>query len=321
MTIYNIRSSGGDYTSLQDAEDDLSNPTVQHTFNVTEAFDAGPLVVDFPDSSAVGLLITVDDAIWPPADWGTAAVEGAAARCVKGSGGNVIYLVNDDITVERLVVTGANYAVRIDGSNAIVRDLNLHDSPIGAIYGASTGTGNLVYRVAAWYSGYCGSVAGGSIDFYHVTQFAPYYWGFRRTSGTVNCYGCAVFDTGSSRDDYTGTIGGDQNMSSDANAKGTNPWTNITSSDVLENVTGGSEDLHLKSSVDGSYECDDRSGTIGSTDCGGDTVTDWDVGAFEYIAAGGGVIKTVNGLAFASVKTVQGLAIASVKTINGVATA
>lgn len=38
-------------------------------------------------------------------------------------------------------------------------------------------------------------------------------------------------------------------------------------------------------------------------------------------AAGGGIIKTVNGLAIASVKTVNGLAIASVKTINGQATA
>lgn len=34
-----------------------------------------------------------------------------------------------------------------------------------------------------------------------------------------------------------------------------------------------------------------------------------------------GVVKTVDGLAFASVKTVNGLAIASVKTINGAATA
>lgn len=47
----------------------------------------------------------------------------------------------------------------------------------------------------------------------------------------------------------------------------------------------------------------------------------WDAGfPYPYMfpaAAGGGLIKTVNGLAIASVKTVNGLAIASVKTVNG----
>lgn len=37
-------------------------------------------------------------------------------------------------------------------------------------------------------------------------------------------------------------------------------------------------------------------------------------------AAGGGVIKTINGLAIASVKTINGVAIASIKTYNGAAT-
>lgn len=45
------------------------------------------------------------------------------------------------------------------------------------------------------------------------------------------------------------------------------------------------------------------------------------IATFKVAAGGSGVVKTVDGLAFASVKTVQGLAIASVKTINGVATA
>lgn len=48
----------------------------------------------------------------------------------------------------------------------------------------------------------------------------------------------------------------------------------------------------------------------------GDT---WDVGADEYVAAAAGVIKTYNGLAWASVKTIDGVAVASVKTINGAA--
>ena len=40
----------------------------------------------------------------------------------------------------------------------------------------------------------------------------------------------------------------------------------------------------------------------------------------EYTAGGGGVVKTINGLAIASVKTINGLAIGSVKTKNGAAT-
>lgn len=36
-------------------------------------------------------------------------------------------------------------------------------------------------------------------------------------------------------------------------------------------------------------------------------------------AAGGGLVKTWNGLAYASVKTINGLAVASIKTINNLA--
>ena len=51
--------------------------------------------------------------------------------------------------------------------------------------------------------------------------------------------------------------------------------------------------------------------------------TDYDRKVAVYLdytpAGGGGVIKTYNGLAWASVKTIDGLAVASVKTINGAA--
>jgi hypothetical protein len=44
-----------------------------------------------------------------------------------------------------------------------------------------------------------------------------------------------------------------------------------------------------------------------------------DLGGLDALAAAAGLIKTRNGLAWASVKSVDGLAAASVKTINGVA--
>lgn len=53
---------------------------------------------------------------------------------------------------------------------------------------------------------------------------------------------------------------------------------------------------------------------------GGDNMTAA-IATFKEATGGAGVVKTVDGLAFASVKTVNGLAIASVKTINGAATA
>lgn len=58
---------------------------------------------------------------------------------------------------------------------------------------------------------------------------------------------------------------------------------------------------------------------LGSNDAG--EMQFWDEG-FVMIyqfppAAGGSLIKTVNGLAIASVKTIKDLAIASVKTVNG----
>jgi hypothetical protein len=44
------------------------------------------------------------------------------------------------------------------------------------------------------------------------------------------------------------------------------------------------------------------------------------VGYQPAAAGGGGVVKTINGTAYASVKTINGTAVASVKTLTGAAT-
>ena len=89
------------------------------------------------------------------------------------------------------------------------------------------------------------------------------------------------------------------NMSSDTTASGTGSLTSKSASDQFESNTEGSEDLHLKSGADAidagtdlvttptgvNIDIDGR-----DRDAEGDT---WDMGADEFVAAGGGAATTV----------------------------
>lgn len=84
------------------------------------------------------------------------------------------------------------------------------------------------------------------------------------------------------------------NLSSDTSASGTGSLTSKTAANQFVSTTGGSEDLHLKAGSD----AEDAGTDLGTTPSGvevdidgrnrdteGDT---WDMGAHEYVAAGGG---------------------------------
>lgn len=86
------------------------------------------------------------------------------------------------------------------------------------------------------------------------------------------------------------------NLSSDASASGTGALTNKAAADQFVSTVGGFEDLHLKAGADAI----DAGTDLGTTPTGvnididgrdrdaqGDT---WDIGAHEYVAAGGGSI-------------------------------
>lgn len=117
--------------------------------------------------------------------------------------------------------------------------------------------------------------------------------------------------------DYSGTFSASSvnNISEDT----TSPNEAYRSKAVtFENEAG--DNFHLSSSDTNAKDAGvDLSGVF-TTDIDGQTRSGtWDIGADEYVAAAGAIIKTINGLAIGSVKTYNGLAIGSVKTINGAA--
>lgn len=107
-----------------------------------------------------------------------------------------------------------------------------------------------------------------------------------------------VISTGNSVADYAvaAPVNADYqyNLSSDATASGTGSLTSKTAANQFVSIVGGSEDLHLKTGADAI----DAGTDLGTTPTGvnididgrdrdlqGDT---WDMGADEYVAAGGG---------------------------------
>jgi hypothetical protein len=107
--------------------------------------------------------------------------------------------------------------------------------------------------------------------------------GFTRGTGTMTCKNCLA--DGNASNDFSGTIGGNNNASGDASAAGTGPRINQTFSFVAT----GSDDYHLASddggaldfgadlSADGSYAFDD--------DIDFETRSDpWDIGLDEFVS-------------------------------------
>jgi hypothetical protein len=141
-------------------------------------------------------------------------------------------------------------------------------------------------------------VSGGTASVYSCSIVGSGY-GVRRTSGTAIAKNCYAKGYASGGYDYSGTITKTNCASSDTTADGTSPKTGIVYSTTADsthagftNVTAGSEDLHLKvgSALIGAGA--DTSGETAplnfTTDIDGQTRSGtWDIGADEYVAAGG----------------------------------
>jgi hypothetical protein len=99
------------------------------------------------------------------------------------------------------------------------------------------------------------------------------------SSGAKNCY------------EIPGNVVEDHNLSSDGTAAGTGSLTTRTAANQFVSITGGSEDLHLKSGADAIDTAVDLGTSpteinididLRDVDAQGDT---WDMGADEFVAA------------------------------------
>ena len=111
-----------------------------------------------------------------------------------------------------------------------------------------------------------------------------------------NCIGMVDDTPGVDHEGYDVNCTGDYNIDSYTDVPGAHSVSSIDPEDIYTDIGAGQEDLHLKSdSTAASDAGTDLSGvTYGfDDDIDGDTRSDWDIGADEYVAAGGGLAVAV----------------------------
>jgi hypothetical protein len=139
----------------------------------------------------------------------------------------------------------------------------------------------------------------GSINLYNNTVYnvvnngtSAAVYGIWRYSGTVtatNNYagGTSCSSCGANNYDFSGSMTQSYNISEDATASGTGSLTGKAPADQFVSITGGSENLHLKTGADCLNVGDDLSSNF-TDDIDGDTrptgANTWDIGADEYFA-------------------------------------
>jgi len=137
----------------------------------------------------------------------------------------------------------------------------------------------------------------GTVNLNNVTVAGCPRHGVQRVAGTVNCNNVASIGNGdnSTYFCFSGTITKTNCASTDTTADGTNCETGIAhSTSTFVNVTAGSQDYHLVSGSGLIDQGSDLSGTF-TTDIDGETRSGtWDIGADEYVAAGGASIPRSN---------------------------
>lgn len=286
--VEDIQTSGGDRTSFSDWESNIpANPTEAYTGQLNEAMDGGAVTMNVSNSSAVDLTLTVVAAYrfynqtgWP----NCAAVEGLGGRIESAGGVNVVDILVDNVVVEWLDLSSTDSPIVRTGTASITgtaRNCIIRDTPTttGAIISAA---GTLLVHNCFIYSCLRGArVNGATLNMYNCTVFDCSAIGIYRQAGTLNAYNC--ISVGNAKD-FSGTIGGNYNISSDATAPGANSFTNETASTILEDVGAGTEDLHWKSTTDRE---DYPGGSYGyTTDIDNETVTDGYIGADGAVASG-----------------------------------
>lgn len=129
------------------------------------------------------------------------------------------------------------------------------------------------------------------LNIYNSTFYGAISNGIERTpnAGTVNCYNVICYNN--TGNDFEGAIGGDYNMSEDATAPGANSLDSGTggNSPDFVNTGAGTEDFHVQATGDGiGAGTDDPGSGLYSDDVDGTARSStWDMGAAEFVAAGG----------------------------------
>lgn len=303
-----VKSSGGDYTSLNAA---LAGQSADLTANCGGSGGAGILTIEcysmedttaattgsgYTTSSSYYINITVPVAERHNGKWDTSAY-----RLNVNYNGRALEIDEFYTRLTGLQVknsaSGAYCCIYMNHGSAYIVDsciIDGNDSIYFVFYDSSahyqlTGTiRNSVIYNSARVGVELTIGSSGTVNLQNVTIASCIRDGLKRSSGTVNATNVACIGNGdnSSYFDFTGTITKTNCASTDATADGTNCETGIAhSTSTFVNVTAGSQDYHL---VSGSGLIDQGTSLSGifTTDIDGETRSGtWDIGADEYVAA------------------------------------
>lgn len=292
-----VVESGGTYTTVAAAYGSLSaDPTEEQIIEIRGDYNgqaSGGITLALSNANAVDLVIQGQDGYRPTdhASWpDMAAGEGSGAR-MESADANPLILVTGTGWIVRYLRIGSWRAGIKPRNTFTIHDCVMWGDPAQG-FASGIEPDNASSDVIAWNLAIyqMGSSRGavrltnGTANFYHCSTQGPGI-GFQQvTAGTLNCYGCVVDNSVC----FNGTIGGDENVSTDATAPGTTAWINQTS--VFASTTAGAEDLHLNSGKSESYPVTDRTGTIAALafDIDGAARAYFDAGCDEISPAPGG---------------------------------
>lgn len=199
------------------------------------------------------------------------------------------------LSVPYTVIRGITIKNTSTSSNARCVHNNAHCTWDSCFFSAAASSGDAFYNGAddggyvincCAVSGYCGFRA---FNYDYPTWLnntaVGCTYGFRRegASGTLQASNNVAY--GNATADFSGaSVSGSNNASGDSSAPGTSPVTGVTSA-AFNNYAGGDYSPASGGVLVGAGT--DLSGTF-TNDIAGNTRSAWDIGAWEYIAAGGG---------------------------------
>lgn len=275
-----IASSGGTYTSVQGWNDGIANTDNEFgTCTSAANLQSTALTLNAANSGGYTYTLTADSSSQVTAPTYSQATSKARIHVSSpGFRGNIVTISRSGFVIEKidigydngsfsriLISTGAfTFTVR-----RCILAITDSSGSEGAIYSSTGGTWTVSNcAIMGSYNGVNAMYLTnpGTINIYNTTVGAHQspYGAIQRDAGTVNCYGVIVQRTNTTTSDFSGTIGGDYNVSQDTSAPGAGSSKSNTG--ILTNKTSGSEDFSISYTGNAARLVASRSGFPSDTD-------------------------------------------------------
>lgn len=316
---YTLKASGGDYDSWNGFWTDVGNLTGDLTLTIDASdFTAQTAPVNV-EKNLNGYTLTVQGASYPTTTDGT-----TGARITLNANAPALYFYADNngtIIIQGLVIncSGTANAFRFGGSLTYIVRRNIitsnnygiyqdSNTQIGKVYNNifKGGTRNIVLDSSTGAGAFCSNntiIVGSLAGIYQSVNGGLYENNLAYGAIGANYSFGASTATGNNNSSYDDTADDFTSGANNRINKTTSPFTNYAGDDFT--LAAGSDPIGNGKDLSASF----------TTDFFGNTRATWDIGACAYVSPTN--LKTVNGLAYASIGKVDGVAIGSVGKVDG----